>query len=102
MKQKTVEEVANELATEHKHEDPETVAVYLSKAAAEVRLVEVTGSVGNTGEVLPFRFEPRPDLGIAYPTFVVLLSREEWSGLKAGSLELPQGWGRADDLKKIA
>jgi len=99
---KTIEDVAQDLATAHKGEDPHTQAIYLSRSTAEVRLVEVTGSVGDAGEVLPFRFGARPDLGVTYPSVVVLLSPGEWDEVRKGTLSLPEGWDPPEALKKIA
>ena len=102
---KSVFDVATDLAKAHKHEDPETDEVYLAvtpESATEVRLVEISGSLGNSGEVLPFRFAPRADLGVPYASVVVLLGREDWERVKRGELSLPTGWGQPQDLKKIA
>ena len=102
---KWVFDVAEDLARAHKNEDPETEAVYLaasSDAPAEVRLVEVSGALGNSGEVLPFRFGPRFDLGVPYASVIVLLSVDDWERVKRGELSLPAGWGQPHDLKKIA
>ena len=102
---KSVFDVAEDLARAHKNEDPETKAVYLAESAdtpAEVRLVEVSGSLGNSGEVLPFRFAPRADLGVPYASVVLLLGLDDWELVKRGELSLPVGWGRPQDLKKIA
>lgn len=102
---KSVFDVASDLAQAHRNEDPETEEVYLALGAApptEVRLVEISGALSNSGEVLPFRFAPREDLGVPYPSVVVLLGREDWERVKRGELSLPAGWGRPQDLKKIA
>lgn len=94
-------EVAARLAGEHRNEDPGTKWVYLSEAPDEVRLVEVSASVGNSGEVLPFRFGPDPALGIPFPSVVVLLSEEEWEQVRAGQLHLPPGWAAPADLRPL-
>lgn len=99
---RTVFEVAKELAKAHREEDPATTAIYLSEAPGEVRLIEVSGSVGSAGpkEVLPFRFAERPDQGIDYPSVVILLSPQEWEAVHRGELSLPQGWDM-NALKEI-
>lgn len=105
MMKKTILEVANELAKAHKEEDPDTSHIYLassSEDSGEVRLVEVSGSLESSSEVLPFRFTERTDLGIPYASVVILLSPEDWNLLKAGRLALPDGWGSADELQQIA
>jgi hypothetical protein len=99
---KPISEVARELADAHRVEDPQTRSVFLAESDSEVRLVEVSGSVGDSGEVLPFRFAARPDLGVPYASVVVLLSEDDWRRIERGELELPQGWGRPEALKKIA
>lgn len=102
---KSVFDVATDLAKAHKAEDPETKAIYLAKSSessSEVRLVEVSGSLDGAGEILPFRFAPRNDLGVPYASVVVLLSFEDWARLERGELSLPAGWGSAGELQKIA
>ena len=98
----TILDVATRLAAAHQKEDPATSDVFLAKGEEEVRLVEISKSVGNTGEVLPFRFGPRVDQDIPYPSVIVVLSPEEWQLVKDGKLKLPDGWGDAGSLKKIA
>ena len=58
MPDKPIGEVAKELAEAHRKEDPATSDVFLAPHPAEVRLVEVSGSLAPSGEVLPFRFGP--------------------------------------------
>jgi hypothetical protein len=101
---KSVDDVARELATAHKEADTEMHEVFQAEdpSGREVRLLEVSDSVGNTGVVMPFRFNARPDLGIPYPSVVVLLSREEKTQLDAGELALPSTWGLSPNLKRIA
>ena len=99
---KTVLDVAKELAAAHRNEDPDTLEIYVADAEDEVRLVEVSNTVKSSGEVLPFRFMARPDLGVPYPSVVVLLSPEEWDSIHRGKLSLPSGWGEPSALKKIA
>jgi hypothetical protein len=99
---KPVAAVAKELAEAHRKEDPATKAVFLAESVAEVRLVEVSGSASSTGEVLPFRFAARPDLGVPYASVVVLLSEDDWGRIERGELALPADWGTPAKLKKIA
>jgi hypothetical protein len=99
---KSIDEVAKELAEAHRKEDPETREVFLAPHGVEVRLVEVSGSLAPSGEVLPFRFAPRPDLGVPYASVVVLLSEDDWTRLQKGDLKLPADWGTPETLKKIA
>jgi hypothetical protein len=101
---KSVDEVARELALAHKDVDSDIQAVFqvADPSGCEVRLLEVSASVGNAGVVMPFRFKARADLGIPYPAVLVLLSPEEKKRLDAGELTLPSTWGSPTDMKLIA
>lgn len=96
-------EIAKTLAEAHRREDPATTEIYFLEAPGEVRLLEVSGSVGTSPEkhVLPFRFKEQPDQGIPLPSVVILLSPEEWAAVQRNELSLPAGWDWAK-LKKIA
>lgn len=89
---------AASLAAAHLKEDTKTVEVYLfpDPQLDDVRLLEVSGSAPRSGDVLPFRFEPRPDLGVPFASVVILLSPDEWKAVQSGTLPLPPGW----DLSK--
>ncbi len=83
--------------------NPETTDIYLVHGVNdEVRLVEVSGALGNTGpgEVLPVRFAAHPEEGVPYPSVIVLLSPSEWESVEANVLKLPAGWEKAR-LKKV-
>jgi hypothetical protein len=98
---KTIREVAEELPKAHKEDDDSTTDVYFVDGIDnEVRLVEVSGSLGSggPGEMLPFRFTPSE--GVPFPSVVVLLSPSEWTSAQKGDLKLPEGWDRAK-LKKV-
>jgi hypothetical protein len=99
---KAIVEVARELADAHRKEDTANVAVFLAESPVEVRLVEVSRSIDTSGEVLPFRFAARPDLGVPYASVVVLLSEDDWARIERGELALPPDWGTPATLKKIA
>jgi hypothetical protein len=67
------------MAESHRKEDPATTAVFLAEDPAEVRLVEVSRSVSSAGEVLPFRFAARPDLGVpAAPSSTTFSMKSRW------------------------
>ncbi len=87
-------ETARELAEAHRKVDPTTTMVLLlaDPTGEEIRLVEVSASAPRSGDVFPFRYEPRPDLNIDFPSVVVLLSPDEWLDVEAGRLQLPPGW----------
>jgi hypothetical protein len=101
---KSVLEVARELAAHHRAEDPETKEVFVSESPDEVRLLEVSGSVGSWGEpeVLPVRFAAKPEAGIPYASTIILLSPEEWVLVQAGKVRLPADWGDPASFQKIA
>ena len=100
---KSVDEVAKSLATAHKKADPDIMQIYLIEdpTGKEVRLVEVSTSVGFTGAIMPFRFAARPDLDVPYPSVVILLSPEEKDLLDRSELELPGSWGPSPRLVPI-
>jgi len=103
MEQVDIETQARSVAQSHRQNDPDTTEVWWSPdpALREVRLVEVSSSVGCTGEVLPFRFGP-DGAAMPYPTVVVLLSPEEMRDLREGTLSLPDSWrARAEDLRLL-
>ena len=102
MSERPIDEVAKLLAQAHREEDPETREVFLAPHPAEVRLVEVSGSLAPSGEVLPFRFAPSPEHGVPYASVVVLLSVDDWGRMQRGDLKLPLDWGTPATLKKIA
>lgn len=99
----SVNDVAKELAKAHKAADPDIEQIYLVEdpKGSEVRLVEVSKTVGNTGTVMPFRFAARPDLGVHYPSVIVLLSPEELALVNDRELSLPDAWGASPKLVKI-
>ncbi len=101
--QKSIEQTAYTLARAHREQDPETTKVLFAtdSDAREIRLIEVSGSVATTGEILPFRFREQPDSGIPYPTTVVLVSLDDWERVKSGELSLPDSWGKPDSFTPL-
>lgn len=85
---------AKDLADAHRARDPNIVLVMWAPDSnlSEIRLIEVSPESPTTGEILPFRFTARPDLGVHYPSVVVLLSPSEWHDVQAQQLPLPAGW----------
>lgn len=85
---------AAELANAHRNEDPETSDIFLipDPQFVNVRLLEVSGSAPRSGDVLPFSFTARPDLGVQFASTVILLSPDEWKDVLAGKLSLPPDW----------
>jgi len=87
-----VEQTAKLLAGEHLQEDAGINRILWVRADDEVRLIEVTTSVTDRGEVLPFRFTSDPP-DVLYPSVIVLLSPGDWERLKAHQLDLPDSFG---------
>lgn len=100
---KSVEEVARDLAAAHRRADPEIQQIFMvaDPEMAEVRLLEVSGAVGNTGSIMPFRFTARPDLDVPFPSVVILMSPEEKELLDRQELHLPDTWGASPKLVPI-
>ncbi|MGC4067960.1 MAG: hypothetical protein QM784_25585 [Polyangiaceae bacterium] len=100
---KSVEEVARDLAAAHRVADPDIKQIFMVRdpAGREVRLLEVSGSVGNSGTVMPFRFSARPDLDVPFPSVVILMSPEEKAQLDQQQLHLPETWGPSPTLVPI-
>lgn len=88
---------ARRLARAHGEADPKTVLVLLDPdpRRKEIRLVEVTRGAPTTGQLQAVGFMARPDLGVAFPSSVLLVSPEEWTDIQEGRLELPDGWSRS-------
>ncbi len=91
------EVVARLLAGEHMSQDPGIREVYWAPDANEVRLVEVSDSVGDTGEILPFRFSPDPP-DVPFPSVVILLGRGDWERVKHKVLALPAGFENIETI----
>jgi hypothetical protein len=91
------ERTARNVAAAHRAADPETQIIFLDRdpAEREIRLLEVSASAATTRELYPFAFAERRDLGINFPSVVLLLSPTEWDEVKRGELVLPLGWERA-------
>ena len=103
MIQISIAAMAEKLAQSHREADPRTTHVFLSEdpEGQEIRLVEVSESVPNSGGVLPFRFRSAPERQINLPSVVILLHPLEWENLHQGRLSLPTGWLPVSDLKEI-
>ena len=86
----TVEVVAKMLAGEHASDDPNITKIFWAQHPTEVRLVEITSSVSDKGEVLPFRFTAHlPD--VPYQSVLVLLSPGDWE--RHDKLDWPEDFG---------
>lgn len=97
----STEVVAKLLAGEHMSQDKGIREVYWAPAANEVKLVEISTSVDDAGELLPFRFSPDPP-DVPYHSVVILVSPGDWERVTLGDLSLPDAFGRLEDLERIA
>ncbi|MFB6262069.1 MAG: hypothetical protein ABEL76_00400 [Bradymonadaceae bacterium] len=95
-------DVAEKLARKHREEDPSTEDIYYSFDAqrGEIQMVEVSGSVGSSGEVTPFRFQKQKD--VPYETVLVLLSPDEWESAEAEKLEWPEELQPVTEFERIS
>lgn len=97
-KEEAYMDAAKHLSTEHKLVDTGTLEVYLFRdpELIEVRLLEISKSVGNSADLLPFKFPARPDLDIHFSSSLILVSPSEFGRVINNELRLPDGW----DLSK--
>lgn len=89
------------LAREHRKSDPDIVAIYVDPGTDAVRMVEVSRSVGTTGEVIPFRFTGGIEADLPLDTVLVLVSEEELRLLQSGELDLPHDWHAIENLTEL-
>ncbi len=94
-------EAAEQLAKSHRAEDEATEEIYFSfdEERGEIQMVEVSGSVGPSGEVVPFRFAERDD--VPFPTVLVLLSPGEWEDVQNGAIDWPRELNEPGDFRPI-
>lgn len=90
--------VAQMLAGEHASSDEGMKKVLWFPHDREIRMIEVSSSVGSTGEVLPFRFTADPP-EVPFESVIALLGADDGERLEGGQLELPPGWDR--DLAEV-
>lgn len=85
---------ATRLAQRHRENDPQTMKVLLDPDPEEneIRLIEITRSAPTTGQPFAVGFMARPDLGVPFPSSVLLLSPDEWEDVRSGRLPLEPGW----------
>lgn len=91
IKNMTVRDTALLLAREHIANDAGTTDVFWAPHERDVLLVEVSTSVEDQGEVLPFRFAADPP-EVPYESVVILLSPGDWKLVQERTLALPEGF----------
>jgi hypothetical protein len=102
MSSQRVRQAAEELADSHRQEDPATEEIYFAfdERRDEIQLIEISSSVGESGEVMPFRFSAQDD--IPFATVLVLLSPKEWEQLQwGGEIEWPDKLKSIDEFTRI-
>jgi len=69
---------------------PIAVLVFTDPSEHEIRLLQVTELVPETGEVYPIIFGPTKE--IPYRTVLAQVTPSEYEAIRARELELPEGW----------
>ena len=69
---------------------PQRIFIFSDPDGQEVRLLEVTVLVPETGELYPIAFGATSEL--PYRTVVVQVTPDEWEAIEAGEIPLPEGW----------
>lgn len=91
----SLKETAENLAASHRQADPKTSLVYFfpdEQAGQQIKLLEVSEAAPDTGDILPFSFNPDPKNGVHFASTVILLNPAELELVQAGELVLPAGW----------
>lgn len=109
MNRKTIKlppEFAKALKTavaDHRRNDPGITAVYFmpDRKGQELKLLEVTKSAFTVNRVWPFRYHPNRPKGYPFPLNLIVVSPDEWKGIKESRLSIPEPWGTSDDLKPV-
>ena len=91
----TYSEAVQTLAAWHRAspQPPERIFWFPDPQSAEIRLIEVTSSVADAGELYPIRFGATAELPFA--TVVAEVTLDEWRAIEVGRMDLPNGWSLA-------
>ena len=89
---KTYEEAGECLARWHAigEHGPERIYAFPDPETQVVRLVEVSPSAPETGEITPVGFGRSPDF--PFRSSVIVVTPNEWDQVRSGELKLPQDW----------
>jgi len=90
-----VREATQKLAEMHFKNDPDTKLIFSFPNNEKIRLMEITDSVGTTGEVFSIEFGPDTNNSIPFASEIILISSEEWEMIQAERLSLPNSWDLA-------
>lgn len=85
--EKTIRQVALELAQFNAESEPAITKIYLFPNENQIRLVAVDPTTLPSTEVAPFYFAAAPNEGIPYRSAIALIRPEE-----EGRLPTPEGW----------
>lgn len=100
MAETSVRDVALMLAGDHMANDPGTEKVFWAPSEREVLLVEVSSSVEDRGELLPFRFGTDPP-DVPFESVVILVSPGDWARITTKQLDVPRGFERLELLAEV-
>lgn len=95
-------EEAKRLARAHVEQDPNTQSVWFDETSAqhqEVRLVEVTTDVRETGAFFPFRFAANPARDQLLPISIVVMSPGDWQ--RRAKKKILAGWSSREKLRPL-
>ncbi len=87
-----VEVATKKLALLHYANDPDTKQIFSLPNPERIQLIEVTDSVGTTGEICPIEFGPDVKNLILFPSEIILVSPAEWGMIRDQKLNLPESW----------
>ena len=92
---------ATRLARQWKSWDAESQVYLFSAARADgpIRVLHVTSNTPATGSVEAFGFRPTRD--VEFPTHIAEVTPEEFAGIRARTIELPEGWS-LDDCQELS
>ena len=100
----TTERMVKKAARIHKGKAPDTTHIYAvkwKKNPKEVKFLEVSIEVYTTYEVTPFSFAPELNGGFPFRQNIAVVSQLERAMLEKGDMDMPDGWGKFDDLIQI-
>ena len=69
---------------------PHAIILFRDPEEQVIRLLDVTDLVPETGEVYRIRFGRTPE--IPYVSELAQVTPSEWPKIRAGEIELPEGW----------
>ena len=77
----------------------EKIAIYSDENTSEMRMLEVTSDTFSSGTVDAFSFAP--DTKNEKQIVIADITPDEWEKVQAGSMSLPEEWGKNEGTLKI-